>query len=134
MEVCRWVRPRSLLAEAGVGEQEQPVRRLLHRARYPSQEGRLGRIGERIAKALGEDQTDRSRPAETEPARGRVRPRIAERGGGVEDALAHLLGDELRPSECLRGTANRDPRLLGDVSQTDAFPLSTRHKGNTTRE
>ena len=127
-------RPRRLLAEAGVGEQEQPVRRLLHRAGDPSQERRLRGIGERVAEPLGEDQADRSRPAEAEPARGRIGPRIAQRVGRVEDALPHLVGDELGPSERLRGAAHGDARVLGDISQPDTFLLLTGHKGNTTRE
>src|SRR5215831_15332765 len=64
---------------------------------------------------------DHAGAAGAQPACGGIRAGVAELLGGVEHAPSHIVGDELRATECLRSAADGHARPLRYIAQPNSL-------------
>ena len=107
----------SVALAAHAGQQEQLVALRLRRLGQALEEADGARVGERVGEPLGEHQPDRAAPAGAQPARGRVRPGVAELLGGLQHLPAQLGGELVRPVVGVGDRRARDAEGVGDRLQ-----------------
>ena len=107
-----------VLARRARHEQQGMACALGHAGQGGEELDRVG-VGEGPREGLGEDDADGTGPAAAQEPAGGVRPPVAETGGGLEDPLAKLVGELVRPGVRVGDGGAGDPDRIGDRLQCD---------------